>query len=72
MKKQSTKYDVISPDGFSIHPTDTYSSLSKAVKAFKEWKERFKPQGYYSSVSFGRIHLDDLEDFMQFKKISLN
>ena len=71
MKKSSTKYDVLSPDGFSIHPTDTYSSLRKAVKAFKEWKERFKIQGYYSSVKFGRIHLDDLEDFMQFKKINL-
>lgn len=65
-------YDVISPDGFSIHPTDTYSSMKKAVKAFKEWKERYKQQGYYSSVKFGRIHLDDLEDFMTIKQITLN
>lgn len=72
MKKQSTKYDVISPDGFSIHPTDTYPSLGKAVKAYKEWKERYSAQGYYSSMKHGRIHLDDLLDFMEFKKISLN
>lgn len=70
--KSSKAYDVISPDGFSIHPTDTYSSLKKAVKAFKEWKKRYKIQGYYSSVNFGRIHLDDLEDFVEFKKINLS
>lgn len=70
--KSKKAYDVISPDGFSIHPTDTYSSIKKAVMAFKEWKERYKLQGYYSSVNFGRIHLDDLEDYMQFIQITLN
>jgi len=70
--KSSKAYDVISPDGFSIHPTDTYSSLKKAIEAFNEWKERYKTQGHYSSVKFGRIHLDDLEDFVEFKVINLN
>ena len=60
------KYDVLSPDGISIHPTDTYSSMKKAVAAFKEWKKRYETQGYYSSNDFGRIHLDDLIDFCQF------
>lgn len=69
--KSKKAYDVISPDGFSIHPTDTYSSIKKAIKAFRDWKKRYKKQGYYSSVNFGRIHLEDLEQFMTIKKITL-
>jgi hypothetical protein len=56
------KFDVLSPDGFSIHMSDTYNSVKDAKKALKEWKKRFEHQGYYSS-NRGRIHLDDLEDF---------
>ena len=54
------KYDVLSPDGFSIHPTDTYSSKKEARKAFEVWKKRYKLQGYYSSSRYGRIPLDEL------------
>ena len=52
-------FDVISPDGFSIHPVETYSSLDEALKAFENWKQRYQKQGYYSS-NHGRITLDDL------------
>ena len=55
------KYDVISPDGFSISFTDTYGSVEKAKEAFEEWKKRFEAQGYYSS-NRGRIPLDELEE----------
>jgi hypothetical protein len=55
------KYDVISPDGFSISFTDTYGSVKKAKEAFEEWKKRFEAQGYYSS-NRGRIPLDELEE----------
>jgi hypothetical protein len=57
------KYDVLSPDGFSIHPSDTYTSKKKAREAAEDWVKRYKAQGYYSSVRFGRIHLDDLLDY---------
>ena len=57
------KYDVLSPDGFSIHPTDTYTSKKQAEISAKKWVKRYKAQGYYSSVRFGRIHLDDLLDY---------
>jgi len=54
-------YDILSPDGFSMHPSDTYRSLPAAIKAFNKWKERYKHQGYYSSTKFGRIALEHLE-----------
>lgn len=63
------RWDVISPDGFSIHPIDTYPSLDDAVKAFRKWKKGYEGQGYYSSSNHGRINLLDLEDFCEFKKI---
>ena len=57
------KYDVLSPDGFSIHPTDTYTSKKQAEKAAKDWAKNYERQGYYSSVRYGRIHLDDLLEY---------
>jgi hypothetical protein len=63
------KWDVISPDGFSISVDQYYSSKEKAVEAFEKWKERYKMQGYYSS-NRGRIPLNDLILFCKF--INLN
>lgn len=53
------KYDVISPDGFPIHPTNTYKTKAEATFAFKQWLKRYENQGYYSS-SFGRIPLNEV------------
>lgn len=58
------RFDILSPDGISIHFEDTYS-YEEVLPAFNEWKKRFEFQGYYSSSRFGRIPLDDLEDFCQ-------
>lgn len=69
MKKYSTKYDVLSPDGFSIHPVDTYSSEKEAKEAFKEWKNRYKQQGYYSSMNYGRISLPELKHYIKIIKL---
>lgn len=55
------RYDVISPDGFSIHFSDTYKSVEEAEEAFEVWKKRFEMQGYYSS-NRGRIPLDELKE----------
>lgn len=57
------KFDVISPDGFSIHFSDTYSSKKEARKAFEDWKKRYEMQGYYSSTNYGRIPLNELENY---------
>ena len=55
-----TRYDILSPDGFSIHHSDTYATRQDALNSFFEWKKRFEMQGYYSSNK-GRIPLDELE-----------
>jgi hypothetical protein len=62
------QYDVISPDGFSIHPTDVYENKEKAIEAFNNWKKRFEHQGYYSSNN-RRIPLNELEEHCTFKII---
>lgn len=62
---KKVRYDVLSPDGFSIHISDTYSSKKKAIAAFEEWKKQFERQGYYSSTNYGRIPLEDLADYCQ-------
>ena len=66
-KKQ--KFDVISPDGFSIHFSDTYKTKEDAITAFCEWKKRYETQGYYSSTKYGKIPLDELENYCQIIKI---
>ena len=65
-----TKYEVLSPDGFTIEfDKPYYTSKEKAMIAFHEWKERYKRQGYYSSNNYGRIPLDQLENYCTFKTI---
>jgi hypothetical protein len=64
-----TKYEVLSPDGFTIEfDRPYYTSKEKAFEAFDKWKERYKVQGYYSSNN-GRIPLEDLEDYMYIREI---
>ena len=62
------KYDVISPDGFSIHFSDTYPSKKKAIEAFEKWKKRYELQGYYSS-NYGRIPLEELHNHIKIVKL---
>ena len=59
-KKQ---FNVLSPDGFSIHHTDTYDTIEQAYEAMQQWAKRYKSQGYYSSVKYGRIPIQDLDRY---------
>ncbi len=54
------KFDVLSPDGFSIDRVKKYKSKASALTALKAWIKRYELQGYYSSNK-GRISLEDLE-----------
>lgn len=64
---KAKKYQVFSPDGFTIDgQVIYYTSQKKAFQAFTNWKKSYKRQGYYSSVHYGQIHLLDLADFCQF------
>ena len=56
------KFDVLSPDGFAIHHSDTYKSPEAAYKAIELWAKNYERQGYYSSCG-GRIDLRDLKDY---------
>ena len=63
--KKSEKYQVLSPDGFTIEFDKMYyPSKEKAVEAFQKWKKRYEGQGYYSSPTNGRIPIDQLEDYV--------
>jgi hypothetical protein len=55
-------YDIISPDGLGMYMDKVYSSPEAAEKGFKEWKERFKRQGYYRDNQWRMIGLDDLRN----------
>lgn len=56
------KYDVISPDGFSIRiGVPPFKSVEERQKYFDKWKKRYEAQGYYSSNN-GRIPLSELSD----------
>lgn len=68
-KFKKMKYDIISPDGFSIHYEDQYKTKKEALQAFKQWQEGYKRQGYYSSVNYGRIPLENLFNYCQLVKI---
>lgn len=64
------KYDVISPDGFSIRiGVPLFNSIKERNQYFKMWKKRFERQGYYSSVKYGRIHLADLADYCEWIEV---
>lgn len=63
------KYVIISPDGFTIHPTDEYINDSQVLKAFTNWRSMYESQGYYSSVQYGRIPLYELEDYCEVKEV---
>jgi hypothetical protein len=58
-----SKYNVLSPDGFSIHFSDTYKSIKEAKNAIQEWKKNYERQGYYSSTQYGRIPLNELQKY---------
>jgi hypothetical protein len=65
-KSKAKKYQILSPDGFTIDfNVSYYTSIKKAKEALKNWLERYKIQGYYSSSKFGRINLLDVEDYCQ-------
>lgn len=68
---KAKKVQVLSPDGITIDFNKPHYRSYKAAKtAFDEWAKRYEAQGYYSSASYGRIHLLDLIDYCSFKDLN--
>lgn len=69
-KNKKKKYDVISPDGFTIRiGVPPFKSIKERDEYFKMWRKRYERQGYYSSVPYGRIPLEDLADYCQWIEV---
>jgi hypothetical protein len=62
------KWNILSPDGIPTSVED-FNSKKEMLSFFVEWKNRFKGQGYYSSNNWGRIDLEDLDDFCEIIKV---
>ncbi len=63
----SMVFDILSPDGFPIHPTDTYTGIQAVNAAIADWCKRFEQQGYYSTIQNGervQIPLNELPDHL--------
>lgn len=58
-KALAVRYNVLSPDGFSIFRELDYKDKKSAREALNEWVRNYQRQGYYSSNN-GRISLNDL------------
>lgn len=65
----SKKYDVITPDGFSISRDQIWDTPEEAIEAAKKWVKGYERQGYYSSNKFGRIDLEDLLDYCDLREV---
>jgi len=63
------KFQIISPDGFTIERDQISYNKKDVEPAFNKWKSRFEFQGYYSSVKYGRIDLSELIDYCIIEKV---
>jgi len=62
------KYKVLSPDGFTIEPTPYYKTLKQTQIKQYLFCERYREQGYYSTIRNGErfnIPLIDLQDYCE-------
>ena len=64
------QFDVYSPDGFAISREETYPSFEVAEQELKEWVKRYEFQGYYSSIKYGRIPLNELGDYCKIIEVT--
>lgn len=53
-------FDVLSPDGISIHRDQTWDTREEALAAAHEWAKRYEAQGYYSTARWEHIPCDEI------------
>jgi hypothetical protein len=66
-----TKYDVLSPDGYSISFSELWDTPEEAQKALNEWVKGYERQGYYSTTNRERIPLDELTTWCRIVPIEI-
>jgi len=72
-KNSNIEYEVLSPDGFSINFEKPFFNSKKEVNiALKEFVEKYKIQGYYSSRDFGRIPINEIKNYCKINKLIKN
>lgn len=55
-----TEFYLLSPDGFTLYPNESYTNDADANSAIEKWMKRYEAQGYYSSNN-GKIPLSELK-----------
>jgi hypothetical protein len=70
-ERKNKRYDILSPDGFSIRIGDAepFKTKKEGLQYFEQWKKRYERQGYYSSVPYGRIPLEDLAEYCKWIEV---
>ncbi|HVD99546.1 MAG TPA: hypothetical protein VNB90_15160 [Cytophagaceae bacterium] len=66
--KSYIRYNVLSPDGFSLYRDREFIKEKNAIIAAKKWVKRYKSQGYYSTIKNGarvQIPLNEILDYCQ-------
>ncbi len=62
--QKNKKYVVLSPDNFTIEFQPAYyRSKKQCLKALDSFISRYSLQGYYSSVNYGRIPLNEIKQY---------
>lgn len=56
---------LLTPDGFAMTADyKTYINKEEAFEDFNKWSSQYLSQGYYSSVKYGKIPLNELWGYM--------
>lgn len=68
------RYQVLSPDGFTIsHKVSSYRSIKQAKQALSEWVNNYQFQGYYSQTCYNgyirHISLNELPDYCEIIRV---
>lgn len=67
--EKKRKYDILSPDGFSISRSETWNTPEEAWKAAAEWLKGYERQGYYSTIRNGQRYQLPLNEVLQCCKL---
>lgn len=62
-------FNVLSPDGFPIDFSKTYSSILEANEALNDFVKKYESQGYYSTVMNGERVQIPVEEIKNYCKI---